>query len=580
MSPVESGSTSPPAYQHMKNYKSKNVLIPVLCFLLLIVFFITDLAFGWTAGGVLYVLVIMLSLSMTKDKHVYFFAIMTSLLLLISWRLSPSSTKIWHVSMVLIWVTVISGLRFKKVRIMKAALAAIVDSSLDAVVGKTLANIVVSWNKAAEDLFGYASAEIVGQSANCLVPEERIGDERRLLHEIGEGKPVKHFQTVCRHKDGHPIPISLSLSPIKDPFGNIVGISSIMRDITDRITAERELKELNDKVALERKKIRKVLAIEEHLNSIFEINKLIDFVVDKTTEVLEAQKCSLIIVDYDTRELCVKGHKGISPWFILGNEFKKEDSVAGIIAHEGKPLLVDNIETDKRFLRKKGDSYHSKSFISAPIRLGGNIMGFINVADKNSKEGNVFSDLDLKILCMIVRQVAVAMENSRLYRDLKNLTITDPLTQINNFRHFTKALDHEIVRLKRHPGRPLCLLMIDVDDFKAYNDAFGHLAGDTLLKEISRVFKQSIREVDIVCRYAGDEFAVILPETDLPKARMVSERIKDAVEALSLKRAIFVSVGIAKCTTHNTGRYELIQSADIALAKAKKEKKNMSHSLG
>src|SRR5436189_1787560 len=103
---------------------------------------------------------------------------------------------------------------------------------------------------------------------------------------------------------------------------------------------------------------------------------------------------------------------------------------------------------------------------------------------------------------MITRQVAVAIETAKLYKELSYLSITDPLTNMFNYRHFAKTLDQEIKRLKRYPG-DLCLLMIDVDDFKSYNDSFGHLEGDTLLKEIARILNENLRNVDIACRYAG-----------------------------------------------------------------------------
>jgi diguanylate cyclase (GGDEF)-like protein/PAS domain S-box-containing protein len=562
----------------MSGYPSNDFRIVMGCTALIVVFFILDLIFQWTAGGILYVLVIMLALRSTKDGYVYFFAVLTSFLLILSLRLFPAAVKIWPASMVLIWVTAISGLKFKKVQIIKSSLAAIVESSFDAIIGKTLINTVLSWNKAAENLFGYTSGEMIGRSANCLTPEDKADDELHLLENIKNGKEIKSYETIRRHKDGHSIQVSLTSSAIKDPFGNVVGISSIVRDITERITAERSLKELNDRIAREKEKISKVLSIEEHLNTIFDFDKLIDFVVEKTTGILEAEKCSLMLVDYEKRELCIRGHKGIDARFLQGEELKREDCIAKMIAWEGKPVLVVDIESDKRFSRKNRDSYRTKSFMSAPIKTGGNLMGFINVADKKGN-GDVFSDLDLKILRMIVRQVAVAMENAKLYRELTYLTITDPLTQIYNFRYFSKALDHEIIRLKRHPNRPLCLFMIDVDDFKSYNDAFGHLEGDALLQMMSKVFTQNIREIDIVCRYAGDEFVVILPETDVSEAVTVAERIKSAVKALSLKRKVTVSIGIAKCTSHNTNRYEFIQSADAALSKAKREGKNQGKNL-
>ena len=194
--------------------------------------------------------------------------------------------------------------------------------------------------------------------------------------------------------------------------------------------------------------------------------------------------------------------------------------------------------------------------------------------------GSVFSKLDLKILSMIARQVAVAMENALLYKNLKLLSVTDPLTHIYNFRHFSNTLDHEILRLKRHPERPLCLLMIDVDDFKSYNDTFGHLDGDTLLKKIAGIFNENVREIDIVCRYAGDEFVIILPETDISKATIVAERIKKGIESIDLKRRVTISIGLARCANHNTCRYDLIQTADIALLNAKKEGKNLVHCIG
>lgn len=563
----------------MRDYKSNDPRILIWCAGLLIIFFILDWVFQWTAGGILYVLVIILALNSTKDRHVYFFSALASFLLILSWRLSPTLEKIWHVSIILIWATAISGLRFKKGQLIKSSLAAIVDSSFDAIIGKTVNNVVLSWNKAAEKLFGYTRAEMTGQSVNRLIPDEGREDELRLLGEVKEGKEVKHYQTIRMHKDGHLIDISLTLSPVKDIFGNIIGVSSIMRDITESIAAVKKLKELNDQISLERKKIRKVLSIEEHLNTIFDINKLIDYVVGKTMDVFEAEKCSVIIVDYDTRELCLKGHKGIDVKFVLGKELMLENSIASILARDGVPVLVSDIESDHRFSRKNRPSYKTKSFISAPIKLGGNLMGFINVADKISETGNVFSELDLKILCMVVRQVAVAMENAKLYRSLKHLTMTDPLTNIYNFRYFAKTLDHEITRLKRHPQRPLCLFMIDVDDFKSYNDTFGHLAGDALLQAISKVFTQNIREIDIACRYAGDEFVVILPETDIAEAKMVARRIRKAVEDISLKRKVTVSIGIAKCSTHETNRYDLIQNADMALLKAKRDGKNLVQSL-
>ena len=173
---------------------------------------------------------------------------------------------------------------------------------------------------------------------------------------------------------------------------------------------------------------------------------------------------------------------------------------------------------------------------------------------------------------MIVRQVRIAIENAKLYRELKYLAMTDPLTGIYNHRYFTQNLDYEIARAKRYK-RDISFLMIDIDQFKSYNDTFGHLEGDKLIQEVAKIIKQNVRETDVVCRYAGDEFAVVLPETEISQARITAEKIRDKISELSAQRPISVSVGIAQGNPQ-TDRYDLIGRADSHLYAAKRQGKN------
>ena len=152
------------------------------------------------------------------------------------------------------------------------------------------------------------------------------------------------------------------------------------------------------------------------------------------------------------------------------------------------------------------------------------------------------------------------------------LTTTDPLTGLYNHRYLKQTLNAEIVRSKRYE-RNLSFLMIDIDQFKSYNDTLGHLEGDQLLKTIAKIIKQSVREADIVCRYGGDEFAVVLPETDLTEAKIVAEKIRKIVSELVLKHPITVSIGVSQSAS-NTDTHDLIQRADSYLYEAKKQGKN------
>ena len=183
-----------------------------------------------------------------------------------------------------------------------------------------------------------------------------------------------------------------------------------------------------------------------------------------------------------------------------------------------------------------------------------------------------FNEIDLRILGATAREVAVALENMELYKQLNYLTITDPLTLIYNYRQFTQSLNFEIKRRQRVPGN-LCLIFMDIDDFKLYNDTLGHLEGDELLKEFGKILKSQLRETDIVCRYAGDEFAIILPDITIDGAKTAAEKIRQAIEKTQFKMPVTISLGVAAYTKGLT-QHEFILKADRALYEAKRAGKN------
>ena len=121
--------------------------------------------------------------------------------------------------------------------------------------------------------------------------------------------------------------------------------------------------------------------------------------------------------------------------------------------------------------------------------------------------------------------------------------------------------------------------MIDIDNFKSYNDTYGHLEGDQLLESLGRILMSNLRVVDIVCRYAGDEFVVILPETDIVEATIVAEKVKKAIETALAKQKITISIGLAKYLISHMSKYDFILKADTALFEAKKQGRNRIHCL-
>ena len=185
-----------------------------------------------------------------------------------------------------------------------------------------------------------------------------------------------------------------------------------------------------------------------------------------------------------------------------------------------------------------------------------------------------FKDSEIKLITAIGHHISIALENARLY----TLAITDELTQLFTIRHFQHRMEEEVSRYHRY-GQKLSLLMLDIDRFKSVNDRYGHPCGDFVLKELARILKSSVREVDVVARYGGEEFAILLPEADPKAASVVAERIRKAVEAHTftfdgVSLNITISIGVASCPKDADNVKDLVSFADRALYRAKERGRN------
>ncbi|MCM8811670.1 MAG: GGDEF domain-containing protein [Candidatus Omnitrophica bacterium] len=179
---------------------------------------------------------------------------------------------------------------------------------------------------------------------------------------------------------------------------------------------------------------------------------------------------------------------------------------------------------------------------------------------------------------IMVGQLALGLQRVALYKQIQRLAIHDSLTGLMVRRHFMERLEEEVARSKRL-SKELAFLMIDLDEFKKVNDTYGHLVGDVVLREVAERLQKSVREVDLVGRYGGEEFGVVLPETDMPMGAQVAERIRQTVEqtpipAYDERIRMTVSVGVSVLGTANGEIVKLIEMADEALYKAKNSGRN------
>lgn len=301
------------------------------------------------------------------------------------------------------------------------------------------------------------------------------------------------------------------------------------------------------------------------LSSNQNINGFLHLIVETATDALGGKVGLLFLLDNDSRKLSIKsivGAEGMPSKEIIFSS--NEGMFAPVIAQKKAFLIQSKNNADKDVL----SHFPQLSFpiIAAPLLVNDAVLGVLAISGKNALPD--FSEEDLSLLYNMALQAGVAINNDEI-RSLANI---DPLTSIFNYRHMSAVLDYETMRLKRYPGN-LSLIIFDVDGFKTYNDTFGHPQGDLLLKILTDAISKKLRSSDVFCRYGGDEFAVILPQTSLPGAAIVAQKIKETTAEIQLKNNVTLSIGGAEWM-HPMTRHELLVKADKALYRAKQQGKD------
>lgn len=296
--------------------------------------------------------------------------------------------------------------------------------------------------------------------------------------------------------------------------------------------------------------------------------------VEKSTQLLNAEKGSLMLLDSEASEFVVEAKKSPDEVVQEKMRLKKEESIAGMVLESGEPLLVNDIEKDPRISRGNRQRYRTKSFMSILLKIDDRISGVLNISDK--AKGDVFTEEDLKITQSFVNNAAIAIDRSLLFKqaeELKQLSITDPLTGSYNRRYLNHRLSEEITRYNRYK-HPFSFIMLDLDKFKEYNDTYGHISGDRLLKILTSVMEKSLRNVDIAARFGGDEFVVIFPQATKEDAVQITNRLKEridkAFQKIEVEMPLTISMGLTTFPDDATSIGELLERTDEALYLAKK----------
>jgi diguanylate cyclase (GGDEF)-like protein len=313
-------------------------------------------------------------------------------------------------------------------------------------------------------------------------------------------------------------------------------------------------------------------------NSILEPRKVIELVVEKIRELIPSEAWSLMMVDEEKQELVFEAAVGAKARDVSAVRLKIGEGVAGWVAQCGKPAIVNDAPRDPRFSPRVDTrtQFETRSILCAPLVSRGRTIGVLEIINK---VGGPFTRADLQLVLTLVEPCAIAIENAILFQRTEQLTITDDLTRLFNSRYLNLYLGREIKRCKRH-GIPLSVIFLDLDGFKGINDQYGHLAGSGTLTEVGRILAEGVRESDILARYGGDEFVVVLPETPASGALVIAERLRRAIEEhrflepQGIAARISASFGISTYPDHALSPEGLIQKADQAMYRVKEREKN------
>ncbi|MEW6219506.1 MAG: sensor domain-containing diguanylate cyclase [Thermodesulfobacteriota bacterium] len=328
-------------------------------------------------------------------------------------------------------------------------------------------------------------------------------------------------------------------------------------------------------------RLQSMVAMFANLHCTDDQQTLCHQVLDMASELVGASRGSLMLLDQKAGDLAIVSVKGMNPSLVHGLRIPIGSGIAGRVAADGQPLLVEDIETDPRLARPGRPRFTSKSFVSLPLRFRDRTTGVLNLADKEGP--SIFTDLDCQMLSAFASHASALIERSRTLAGsqiLEHLSITDPLTGVHNRRYLERRMTEEISRSQRCDST-LAVLMVDIDHFKRYNDRCGHLAGDEALRVTAGVLRESVREMDVVTRYGGEEFCLLLPTAGRREALAVAERVRQGVARASLPAngcaaaaGLTVSIGVASFPEHGRSATALLQSADTALYQAKAQGRN------
>jgi diguanylate cyclase (GGDEF)-like protein len=311
------------------------------------------------------------------------------------------------------------------------------------------------------------------------------------------------------------------------------------------------------------------------ITSSFDIQKIYDSFIEELKKVVDVNWAAITMIEENDLYFLALSSEVGSSWQV-GERIPVKGTATEWVAKNRETVVESDLSQERRFATGNNHLVQGmRSIVYLPLIARGRVIGSLIVA---SSQPSAYSQRQVRLLEQLASQIAMPVENSRLYAETEEKARVDELTGLLNRRSLDELIASEIGRHSRYGG-VFSVIIVDLDSFKAFNDNYGHLAGDKLLRQIGGIMKGTIRSADSAFRYGGDEFAILLPQTNTEAAYEVAERVRHrvALEVESGRVPVTASLGLAYWPADGIGSTELFAAADAALYHAKRRGGNQSH---